>query len=63
MVDRVPPTGFGPIALTAARAGAAAIRSTIGTGHDTQFKSGDHDIVVDDLAALINQECEHMVIG
>lgn len=37
---------LGVIALTAARAGAAAIRSVTGTGQlHTQFKSGGHDMV------------------
>ena len=46
MVDPATSPYFGPIALTAARAGAAAIRSVIGTGQlGTQFKSGGHDMV------------------
>ena len=46
MVDPVPMPDLGPLSLTAARAGAAAIRSVIGTGQlGTQFKSGSHDMV------------------
>ena len=46
MVDPVPMPDLGPIALTAARAGAAAIRLVIGTGQlGTRFKSGGHDMV------------------
>lgn len=46
MIDPAPRPDLGPIALTAARAGAAAIRSVIDTGQlGTQFKSGGHDMV------------------
>lgn len=39
-------TDLGAIALRAARSGAAAIRSVVGTGQlGTQFKSGGHDMV------------------
>ncbi|MEP6562340.1 MAG: inositol monophosphatase family protein, partial [Nakamurella sp.] len=42
---RSPDTDLGPVALAAARAGAAAIRS-VATGElGTQFKSGSHDMV------------------
>ena len=46
MVNPLKETDLGAIALRAARAGAAAIRSVVGTGQlGTQFKSGGHDMV------------------
>ena len=46
MVAQAPTPDLGAIALTAARAGAAAIRAVVDTGRlGTQFKSGGHDMV------------------
>ena len=46
MVAKMPVPDLGPLALTAARAGAAAIRSVVDSGQlGTQFKSGGHDMV------------------
>jgi fructose-1,6-bisphosphatase/inositol monophosphatase family enzyme len=46
MADTGPVHLLGEVALIAARAGADAIRSVVGTGHlDTHFKSASHDLV------------------